>query len=212
MRECIEDFRLQLETLQMDSHHFQEHRHRLAHMPKREVDEGMPDAPHRVQDVHRTLHDAGQMLPADVGERLSIDIRHADAAAMKIESDRTAHHFERRQRGGGDGPDQRRLAATRFTGETVDLVGPDLKAHAVDRPDFALNAECGRLIVRAQIGDGQHRIGHAAARLSRLRGSMYSFIDTASRNRAMKVMTTRSTGKKIHHQIPATMAVCWLAQ
>ena len=152
------------------------------------------------------------MLPADIGEHLRIDIRHADAATLKIEGNRAANHFERGPGGGGDGSDQRRLAATRFAGETVDLVGPDLKAHAVDRPDFALNAKCGCLIVGAQIRDAQYRISHAATRLSRLRGSMYSFIDTASRNRPMKVMTTSNTGKKIHHQIPATMAVCWLAQ
>ena len=152
------------------------------------------------------------MLPADVGEHLRIGIRHVDAAAVKIEGDRAAHNFERWPRSSGNGPDQRRLAATRFAGEAVDLVGRNVKAHAIDSPDFALYTERGCPIVRAQIGDGQHRIGHAATRLSRLRGSIYSFIDTASRNRPMKVMTTRNTGKKIHHQIPATIAVCWLAQ
>ena len=41
---------------------------------------------------------------------------------------------------------------------------------------------------------------------------MYSFIETASRKRPMKVMMTSATGKTIHHQTPATSAVCWLAQ
>ena len=53
---------------------------------------------------------------------------------------------------------------------------------------------------------------HAPNRLSRLRGSMYSFIDTASRNSPMNVITTSTTGNAIHHQMPATSAVCWLAQ
>ena len=53
---------------------------------------------------------------------------------------------------------------------------------------------------------------HAPNRLSRLRGSMYSFIDTANRNSPMNVITTSTTGNAIHHQMPATSAVCWLAQ
>jgi hypothetical protein len=41
---------------------------------------------------------------------------------------------------------------------------------------------------------------------------MYSFIETARRNSPMNRITTNSTGKKIHHQMPATSAVCWFAQ
>src|SRR4029078_4827372 len=49
-------------------------------------------------------------------------------------------------------------------------------------------------------------------RFSRLRGSMYSFSETASRKSPMNVIVTNSVGKTNHHQTPETMALCWLAQ
>src|SRR5262249_49241208 len=112
----------------------------------------------------------------------------------------------------GNGLDQRGLAAARFAGEAVDLAGLDGEADIVDRAHLAPDAERRGAVVGAQARNGQDGRGHGALRPSRLRGSMYSFIDTASRNRPTKVMTTSSTGKKIHHQMPATSAVCWLAQ
>ena len=105
------------------------------------------------------------------------------------------------------------LPLLEFAGEAVDLVGRDREADVVDGADLALDAEGGRPVVGAQARHGEDGLpAHPPVLPRRLRGSMYSFIDTASRNRPMKVITTSSTGKEIHHQMPATSAVCWLAQ
>src|SRR5258708_7122936 len=75
-----------------------------------------------------------------------------------------------------------------------------------------VDAEGGGRVIGAQAGHGEGGFRHPPVLPRRLRGSMYSFIETASRKRPTKVITTSSTGKKIHHQTPATKAVCWLAQ
>ena len=135
----------------------------------------------------------------------------AMAPVGKVKVTEPPTHFERRLGGGGDGLDQRGLAAARFARQPVDLAGRDREADIVDRPHVARHAERRGPVVGAQAFDGEDR-RHRSARPSRLRGSIYSFIETASRKSPMKVMTTSSTGKKIHHQMPATSAVCWLAQ
>src|SRR5690606_28366656 len=63
-------------------------------------------------------------------------------------------------------------------------------------------------------GAGVEKREHAHAPIlrSRLRGSIYSFMLTASRNSPRKVMTIRITGMTIHHHTPTTMAECELAQ
>src|SRR5262245_463557 len=135
-----------------------------------------------------------------------------DGPAGEGEDHRARQHLERRLDGAGDGLDQRGLAAARFAGQPIDLVGLDGEADVVDGANLALDPEGRGPVIGAQVRDREDRCAHGSARPRRLRGSMYSFIDTASRKRPMKVMTTSSTGKKIHHQMPATRAVCWLAQ
>ena len=99
------------------------------------------------------------------------------------------------------------LPLLEFAGQAVDLARRDREADIVDRPHVARHAERRGPVIGAQAFDGEDR-RHRSVRPSRLRGSMYSFIETASRKSPMKVMTTSSTGKKIHHQMPATSAVC----
>jgi spore germination protein YaaH len=207
-----EHVRLELQTGQVGAHGVEKLRVRLAEMAEGEIDEGMPHPPHRVQHAHRALHDVAEMPPADRGQRLPLGAPHLDRAVGKLEGDGAGHHLERRLGGGGNGLDQGGLAAARFAGETVDLVGRNAEADIVDGTDLALDAERGRPVVGAQARHGEDGFAHPSVRPRRLRGSMYSFIDTASRKSPTKVMTTSSTGKKIHHQMPATRAVCWLAQ
>src|SRR5215510_4117069 len=92
----------------------------------------------------------------------------------------------------------------------------NIKRDAVDGTHLTVHAKIACAIVRLQVLDTKDgRPGHRTPlpmRANRLRGSMYSFIETARRNRPTKVITTRPTGNAIHHQIPATIAVCWLAQ
>ncbi len=139
-------------------------------------------------------------------------------------------HFQRRLDGASDGLDQRGLAGTGLAGQTVDLTALDVEGDAVDRFDVAIDAEMAGAEMRPQIPDRQDRPivvrllcvrkagrsgGHDVTRpmrLNRLRGSMYSFMDTASRNSPMNVMITTMVGKAIHHHTPATIAVCWFAQ
>jgi len=59
--------------------------------------------------------------------------------------------------------------------------------------------------MRLEIIGGNHEL---FIWLKRERGSIYSFIETARRNNAINVITTKATGKKNHHHIPAVMAVC----
>ena len=212
VRKGLENLRREMQALQVAAHDLEERRHRLADVAEGEVDEGMPHPPHRVQHVHRALHDVGEVLPADRRQLLAIDAVDVDGPVAEIEHHRACQHFERRLDRVGDGLDQGGLAAARFAGEAVDLVGGDAEADIVDGADLALDPERGRPVVGAQARHGEDGFAHPPVRPRRLRGSMYSFIDTASRKSPMKVMTTSSTGKKIHHQMPATRAVCWLAQ
>src|SRR5712664_3769365 len=139
-------------------------------------------------------------------------------------------NIQRRLDRASDGLDQRGLAGTGLAGQTVDLSALDVEGNAVDRFDVAIDAEMAGAEMRLQIPDRQDRPiivrlscvckagrngGHDVTRpmrLNRLRGSMYSFMDTASRNSPMNVMITTMVGKAIHHQTPATIAVCWFAQ
>ena len=200
----------ELHTRQMAPHRVEEPGHRLLDVTKGEVDERMTHPAHRVQHAHRTLHDVAEMAPADRGERVASGALHLDGAGREIEGDGAGQYLERRLGGGGDGLDQRGLAAARFARQPVDLARFDREAHLVDSTHVAGHAESRGAVVGSQAVDDKD--AHRSVRPSRLRGSMYSFIDTASRNSPMKVMTTSSTGKKIHHQMPATSAVCWLAQ
>ena len=122
------------------------------------------------------------------------------------------------------------LPELEFPGDAVDLLVPDLEGNAIDRPDLPLDAEMARAVVGFEVFYGKHGLaggargwafflpadgrgrGHAPPsapmRRSRLRGSICSFIDTASRNRPMNRATTKMTGKAIHHHTPATSAVC----
>src|SRR5450631_1480038 len=189
----------------------------------------MPNPPHRVEHVHRALQDVRQMPPADILELTSVKCIDVAVAAGEIECDRTADDSERWADRAHDGLDECGLAAARFACQPVNLVAVDMQADAIDGADLAADAEISGLVVGAQVPDREHalrrRLGvgckgwcggdHsriAPMRASRLRGSMYSFIEIASRNSPMNRMTTNNTGKKNHHQIPATIAVCWLAQ
>jgi hypothetical protein len=212
VREGLQHVGREMQALQMAAHSGEELRHRLAHVAEGEVDEGVPDPPNRVQHVHRALHDVGQVLPADRRQFARGDGVDVDSLAVEIKHHRARQHLQRRLDCVGDGLDQRGLAAARFAGEAVDLVGRDREADIVDGTDLALDPEGGRPVVGAQARHGEDGFAHPPLLPRRLRGSMYSFIDTASRKSPMKVITTSSTGKKIHHQMPATRAVCWLAQ
>src|SRR6185295_12989327 len=111
-----------------------------------------------------------------------------------------------------DGFHEGGFSGARFSGQSVDLVRANFERHAVDRPHLALDPKLRGAEVGSQILDLEHcRPGHCVAppmRARRLLGSMYSFIETASRNRPTNVITTSPTGNAIHHQMPATTAVC----
>src|SRR5687767_13226591 len=62
------------------------------------------------------------------------------------------------------------------------------------------------------VGMNEHFGPHTPILLSRLRGSMYSFSDTARRKKPRNIMTMRRTGMSIHHQVPTTSAEWLLAQ
>ena len=126
------------------------------------------------------------------------------------------------------------LPQLELAGQAVDLVAVDVQADVVDGADLAVDAEILHLVVGLEMRGLHHRPGrppgvlsaatglrlrarggHQLAppiRLSRLRGSMYSFIEIASRKSPMKVTVTKTVGKTNHHQTPETMALCWLAQ
>src|SRR5580698_9686836 len=108
------------------------------HVPEGEVPERMLDAPHGVQDVHRSLHDVRQMAPAGSPHpvRLAVDV---DAFAAEVERHRAVDYPHRRADGAGEGLDQRSLAARRFAGEAVDLVPPHDEADIVDGTDLAFD-------------------------------------------------------------------------
>ena len=146
---------------------------------------------------------------------------------------RAADDVERRADGARDRLDEGGLAAARLAGQAVDLVAVDVQADVVDGADLAVDAEILHLVIGLEMRRLHHRPGrlpgvfpprpavrfgrrgHQLAppiRLSRLRGSMYSFIEIASRNSPMKVIVTKTVGKTNHHQTPETMALCWLAQ
>ena len=199
------------------------------HMAQGKIPERMFDAPHRIQDVHRALHDVGQMPPAGRAHlvRLAVDV---DAFAAEIEGDRAADHAHRRPNGTSQRLDQRGLSAGGFTGEAVDFVPSHHQADVVDGADLALHAVMLVDVIGLEPVDGQRvlyrsgfrhrrdlpcrRLLHCQApiRASRLRGSIYSLIDIASMNRPRNSVTTKIIGNAIHHQIPDTMAEWALAQ
>ena len=188
------------------------------------------EPPQRIEHVHRALHDVGEVPPADPRHLRRRRAVQPAVARQEREIDAAADDLQRRLDDAGDGLDQRGLAGARFAGEAVDLAAPDVEGDAVNRPDVAVDAEIAGAEMRLQVADRQDRprrcrlrasvatawpaliASPPPMRLSRLRGSMYSFIETASRNSPTKVMITTTVGKAIHHQMPATIAVCWLAQ
>ena len=190
-----------------------------AEMAPGEVAEAVPDPPERVQHVHRALHDIGQVPPADAADHLGRRSPDRIPLGEEGEAGRAADHLQRRLQQACDGLDQRRLAGAGFAGEPVDLVAADVEIDAVHRPHLAIDTEIAGAEMRLQIAHLEHRrmvrrLAHRPPpiRARRLRGSMYSFIDTASRKSPTKVITTSAIGKAIHHQMPATSAVCWFAQ
>src|SRR5437660_1212523 len=93
-----------------------------------EIQEGLPHPLHRVEDVHRALHDVGEILPADTAEiRLAAGVE-AHPFDGEMEYDRSPQHRQRRPDRAGDGLDERGLAAARLAGEAVDLPAPNLEA------------------------------------------------------------------------------------
>ena len=65
----VEHARPQVQPVEVALDDARELRHRLADVAEGEVEEGVPHPAHRVQHVHRALHDVGDVLPADGGER-----------------------------------------------------------------------------------------------------------------------------------------------
>src|SRR5471032_384435 len=152
------------------------------------------------------------MLPADRPKRAPAEAMDVELAAAERKGDAACHQLERWLKGRGNRFDQAGLATARFAREAVDLAGRNGEADVVDGTHLTPHAERRGAVVGAEARDGEDRRAQLLLRPRRLRGSMCSFIDTASRNSPMKVITTASTGKNIHHQMPATSAVCWLAQ
>src|SRR5262245_6812853 len=155
------------------------------------------------------------------------------ACLQKAQAHRAADDLQRWTHGSGNGLEQGRFARARFAGEAIDLVVAHLEGHTIDGLHVPLHAEMARAVVGLEPLDSKHRLGlpgrwlalgldvgglcghappSAPMRRSRLRGSICSFIDTANRKSPMNRSTTKATGKAIHHQTPATSAVCWLAQ
>jgi SAM-dependent methyltransferase len=100
------------------------------------------------------------------------------SAAMVAEAARRADEA-------GNCLDQRRLARARFARKPEDLVAFDIEANVVDRTYFARDTEVRAAEMSLQVLDAQDRLAaHCAPppiRARRLRGSMYSFIDTERR-------------------------------
>ena len=162
------------------------------HVAGGEIDEGLTHPAHRVEDVHRALRDIREAPPAY--RRQFRRAKGIDVAIGEGVANRSADDCERWPDGRGDGLEERRLAATRFASQSVDLVAVDDERDVVDSAHLALDAKIVHQIIGAQVFDGERRrpgrrvvltgLGHQAAppmRLKRLRGSMYSFIDTDRR-------------------------------
>src|SRR5690606_7300165 len=223
----LEDRRRQAQPLEMARHDVEEFSLGLVDVAEGEIDERFADPAHRVEHIHRSLHDVGEMFPPHAGQLL---LAHPeDVPIEEAVLDRSADDVERRAVGGRDRLDQGCLAAARFPRDAVDLVPVDLECDVIDGTDLPVDAEILHLVVSTQIAHredglrGHRSVAGLAVRLhhhappmpmraSRLRGSMYSFIETASRNRAMKVSVMNAVGNTNHHHTPATMALCWLAQ
>ena len=196
----VEDVGGKMEPLQMLLDRSEKRAPVQSHVAVGEIDERLAHPAHRVEDVHRALGDIGEVLPAYRGQ-----FRRAEGIDVAIEeavADRAADHGERRPDGSGDGLQERRFAAARFAGEFVDLVAANDKRDVIDGAHLALDAEVVHQIIGAQAVDRQRRrpfrrrarragrsvvqagLLHQVAppmRLRRLRGSIYSFIDTDRR-------------------------------
>ena len=211
MRECVQDGWLQLQMRQVRFDPGAVVRPR--HVWTGEIVERAADAADRVEHAHRALHDVGQVTPAGAGEAVRRHGVEVLGATAEIVADGAADDGERGTDGTGERLDQAGLAGAGFAGEAVDLVAADLERDVVHRADLARDAKRLHPVVGAQVADGeQRRHGGLPSRARRLRGSIYSFIEMASRNRPTNRATTEATGKAIHHQMPETSAVCWLAQ
>jgi hypothetical protein len=131
-----------------------------------EIDKARAQPAHRIEHVHRALHDVGQMPPADSRHLGGRGAMHAAMAVQEREIHRAPDHLQRRLDGAGDGPDQRGLAGAGFAGQPVDLAAPDLEADAVDGLDMAFDAEVIGAEMRPQIPHREDR-GQIARRRSR---------------------------------------------
>ncbi len=69
----------------MGAHALHEFGHRQGEMAEGEVDEGVTDPAHRVERVHRALHDEGEVPPADAVGLGPLRLLHRNARATEIE-------------------------------------------------------------------------------------------------------------------------------
>ena len=189
----------------------------------REIDESRSKPAKRIQNIHRALHDIGKVPPADPRHLSRWSAVHSAVAGQEREIHAAANDLHWRPDRAYDTFEQRGLAGAGLAGEPVHLAALNCKADAVDGLHLAFESEAVNPVKRPQVTDRQDRLrvdgrvrsrsfglyhGVPPALRRRLRGSMYSLVDTASRNSPMNVMITAMVGKAIHHQTPATIAAC----
>ena len=94
VRVGVQHVRLQVQALEMVDDDVEELVSRPVDVTGGEVDEGLPDPPHRVQHVHRALHDVGEMPPADARQLALAQL--IDVAIEEAVADRAGDDVERR--------------------------------------------------------------------------------------------------------------------
>ena len=115
------------------------------------VVEGIADAPHRIQDVHRTLRNIRDLPPAQVLLLLFGHLVGLDGLVLKVIGDVTADHRQRRLIRAEQNFEQGRFAAAGFAGDAIDFALLNLKRNVIDGFDGALNAVGFGDVVSAQV-------------------------------------------------------------
>lgn len=150
--------RIELQPLQMGGDPFEKDWAADLHVAKGEIGEGMTDSAHRIEHIHRALHDVGQMPPAQRQALFRLHRIDILGAAVEMECHFPRHDPQRRPDRAGNGLDQRRLAAARFTGNAIDLAAGDGQADIVDGAHLAIDAEEEGTVIGFQILNFDQRI------------------------------------------------------
>src|SRR4028119_597360 len=117
----------------------------------------MLDPPDGVQHAHGTLHDVGQMAPADRRQLLWRKLIDIPLPVLEAEPHRSFDNPERRTDGTSNSLDEGALSRTRLACEAVDLIAVNLKADVINRPHLAVDPEQLHLIVCLQTVNFEQR-------------------------------------------------------